>query len=92
MSKDCTPNPNLQLLFSGALAHLAHYLDSGCERSAYLARMVLEQLAQSSDDRHLGREIGLLIEVLETRADLASVAPATTSARPACGSQQRIAA
>lgn len=83
--------PTLQLLFSGALAHLAHYLDSGCERSAYLARLVLEQLAESSGDRNLGREIDLLIEALENRADFASATPAIPSRR-SCDDQRRIAA
>lgn len=91
MSDDCTSNPNLQLLFSGALAHLAHYLDSGCERSAYLARLVLEQLAESSGDRNLGREIDLLIEALENRADLASAVPAILFRR-GCDTQRRITA
>ncbi len=63
-------NPQvLQLLFSGALAHLAQYLDTGCYRSAYLARMVLEQLVQCSADGNLCREAAQLIEVLESKGD-----------------------
>lgn len=69
MIKDCTPAPNLQRLYGGVLVHLAHYLDNGCHRSAYLARMVLEQLAQSNNDHDLGREIDLLMEILESRID-----------------------
>lgn len=59
----------LQLLFSGALAHLTHYLGTGCYRSAYLARMVLEQLVESSTDGNLTHEAGQLIEVLQNKAD-----------------------
>lgn len=62
----------LQLLFSGALAHLAQYLATGCDRSAYLARLVLEQLAETSDDENLNREAGVLIDVLESKAQESS--------------------
>ena len=57
-----------QRLLSGALAHLAHYLNTGCYRSAYLARMVLEQVAETTDDEDLNREAARLIDAIDNKA------------------------
>lgn len=84
-----------QKLFSGALAHLAQFLDTGCHRSVYLARMVLDQLMQSSTDANLRREAGLLIDVLENKADAYSTHAAHRATPPravSCLSERRAAA
>ena len=62
-----TDSPNqaplpCQLLLSGALAHLSQYLNTGCYRSAYLARMVLEQVAETTNDEDLRQEAARLID------------------------------
>ena len=48
-----TPTTHLEQLpdrmLAGALAHLAQHMESGCRRAAYLAAMLLEQIA--SDPR-----------------------------------------
>lgn len=53
-------------ILAGALAHLAQHMESGCPRSAYLAAMLLEQIAlDPSTDSHLRQHARQLIEILE---------------------------
>lgn len=64
--------PSLHIL-AGVLAHLAQYMKNGCPRSAYLAAMLLEQIAAApATDDHLRRYARQLVEILErspTRPD-----------------------
>ena len=53
-------------ILAGALAHLAQHMESGCPRSAYLAAMLLEQIAlDPSSDSHLRQHARQLVEILE---------------------------
>ncbi len=53
-------------MLSGALAHLAQHMENGCPRSAYLAVMLLEQIAADPRaDRHLRQHSQQLAEILE---------------------------
>ena len=53
-------------ILAGALAHLAQHMESGCPRSAYLAAMLLEQIAvDPSADTHLRQHARQLVEILE---------------------------
>lgn len=65
----------IQRLISGAIAHLTQYLDDGCYRSAYLATMLLERLADVSSDRVLSQQARLLVEMLERKANEALCMP-----------------
>jgi hypothetical protein len=76
-------------LVAGALAHLARHMETGCQRSAYLAAMLLEKIANDPDaDDHLrrhARELADIIELTEIleREDRPAAAAETPAARPA---------
>ncbi len=53
-------------MVAGALAHLAHHMETGCPRSAYLAAMLLERVAIDPEaDEHLRRHARELVEILD---------------------------
>lgn len=61
---------NLELpparMVAGALAHLARHMETGCQRSAYLAAMLLEKVASDPEaDDHLRRHARELVEILD---------------------------
>lgn len=61
-------------ILAGALAHLANHMASGCARSAYLATMLLEQIAADPGaDSHLRRHARQLVEILEGEAAFSPV-------------------
>lgn len=52
-------------ILAGALAHLAQHMENGCPRSAYLAAMLLEQIALDLKvDSHLRQHAQQLVEIL----------------------------
>lgn len=63
-SKQAAQSPSRMV--AGALAHLATHMESGCQRAAYLAAMLLEQVANdASADDHLRRHARELVDILE---------------------------
>lgn len=53
-------------LLAGALAHLARHMEHGCPRAAYLAAMLLQQIADDvCADDHLRVHARQLVEILE---------------------------
>lgn len=53
-------------MVAGALAHLARHMETGCQRSAYLAAMLLEKVANDAEaDDHLRRHARELVEILD---------------------------
>lgn len=53
-------------MVAGALAHLAKHMETGCQRSAYLAAMLLERVAADPEaDGHLRAHARELVEILE---------------------------
>lgn len=53
-------------IVAGALAHLARHMETGCQRSAYLAAMLLEKVANDVEaDDHLRRHARELVEILD---------------------------
>jgi hypothetical protein len=57
-------------MVAGALAHLARHMETGCQRSAWLAAMLLERVANDGDaDDHLRRHARELVEILEREGD-----------------------
>lgn len=57
-------------MVAGALAHLARHMETGCQRSAYLAAMLLERVAIDPDaDDHLRRHARELVEILDRDGD-----------------------
>ncbi|MDP1735145.1 MAG: hypothetical protein Q8L44_12380 [Sulfuritalea sp.] len=61
---------------AGALAHLATHMSTGCPRAAYLAAMLLEQLANdTSADDHLRRHARELVDILEREPQMPAPAP-----------------
>lgn len=53
-------------MVAGALAHLAQHIETGCMRSAYLAAMLLEKVANDPEaDAHLRRHARELVEILD---------------------------
>lgn len=53
-------------MVAGALAHLAKHMETGCQRSAYLAAMLLERVASDPEaDDHLRRHARELVEILD---------------------------
>ena len=97
-----TDSPNqaplpCQLLLSGALAHLSQYLTTGCYRSAYLARMVLEQVAETTNDEDLRQEASRLIDAIESKAGnqgriAAHPMPRSNARQGCCKPAQRLSA
>jgi hypothetical protein len=58
--------PAADHLLAGALAHLAQHMASGCPRSAYLAALLLERIAdQASPDSALCRHARQVVAMLE---------------------------
>lgn len=67
MKISCASNdqPPAQMV-AAALAHLACHMATGCQRSAYLAAMLLERLANDEDaDSHLRNHARELASILE---------------------------
>lgn len=61
-----TDSPSPARMVAGALAHLARHMETGCPRAAYLAALLLEQVANDTDaDDHLREHARDLVEVLE---------------------------
>lgn len=61
-----TTAPPPARMVAGALAHLAKHMETGCPRSAHLAAMLLEQVANDQDaDEHLRAHARELVEILE---------------------------
>lgn len=53
-------------IVAGALAHLARHMETGCQRSAWLASMLLEKVATDPEaDDHLRRHARELVEILD---------------------------
>lgn len=53
-------------MIAGALAHLATHMETGCPRAAYLAAMLLEQVANDGGaDTHLRHHARQLVDILE---------------------------
>lgn len=79
---DSKPSPAAQppaRMVAGALAHLARHMETGCPRSAYLAAMLLEKVANDPEaDAHLQRHARELVEILDRDG-----APATVEMDPA---------
>lgn len=60
------PAPAADHLLAGALAHLAQHMASGCPRSAGLAALLLERIADgASPDSALCRHARQVVEMLE---------------------------
>ncbi len=72
-------------MVAGALAHLAKHMETGCPRSAYLAAMLLEQVANDPEaDAHLRAHARELVEILERdEAPEKSAEPVPAAARTA---------
>jgi hypothetical protein len=52
-------------MVAGALAHLARHMETGCPRSAVLAAMLLERVANDAEaDAHLRRHARELVDIL----------------------------
>lgn len=57
-------------MVAGALAHLARHMETGCPRSAYLAAMLLEKVANDPEaDDHLRRHARELVDILDRDGD-----------------------
>ena len=53
-------------MLAGALAHLALHMESGCQRAAYLAAMLFEQVAADPQaDPHLRQHARQLAEIID---------------------------
>lgn len=80
--------PNRML--AGALAHLAQHMESACPRAAYLAAMLLEQVAADPrSDTHLRQHALQLVEILErtqfpsqAQTAVRDLAPEKTASHP----------
>ncbi len=63
-------------IVAGALAHLARHMETGCQRSAYLAAMLLEKVANDPEaDDHLRRHARELFEILDRDSDHEAAQP-----------------
>lgn len=70
-------------MVAGALAHLARHMETGCQRSAYLAAMLLERVAIDPDaDDHLRRHARELVEILDRDGDHDGAAHEAAGAAP----------
>lgn len=57
-------------MVAGALAHLARHMETGCLRSAHLAALLLNQVANDPEaDVHLREHACELVEILERDSD-----------------------
>ena len=73
-------------IVAGALAHLARHMETGCQRSAYLAAMLLEKVANDGDaDDHLRRHARELVEILDRDGAHETSRPDAAAAHPAAG-------
>ena len=65
---DCASHPaGSSRIMSGALAYLAQHMESACPRSAYLAALLLNRIADDTDnDAHLRHHAKLLAELIES--------------------------
>jgi hypothetical protein len=74
-------------MLAGALSHLARHMETGCPRAAYLAAMLLEQVAADAGaDMHLRRHARELVEILErdpVNAASGDIVPALPTLRAA---------
>ena len=53
-------------IVAGALAHLARHMETGCQRSAYLAAMLLQKVANDPEaDEHLRHHARELVDILD---------------------------
>jgi len=53
-------------MVAGALAHLARHMETGCQRSARLAALLLDRVASDPEaDDHLRRHARELVDILE---------------------------
>lgn len=86
-SMPITEQPPVRMV-AGALAHLSRHMETGCPRSAYLAAMLLERVANDPEaDDHLRRHARELVEILDR--DGGHAVPAdTASAKPAAPRQE----
>lgn len=58
---------------AGALAHLARHMATGCPRSAYLAALLLNNVANDPEaDAHLRKHARELVEIIEKDEDPAA--------------------
>lgn len=76
-------------LLAGALAHLAQHMENACPRSAYLAIMLLEQIAENTKaDAYLRQHAQQLVEILEceplgaSSREISPKLPSPTEASP----------
>jgi hypothetical protein len=70
-------------IVAGALAHLARHMETGCPRSAYLAAMLLERVANDPEaDDHLRRHARELADILDRDTKHESAPRDMPSARP----------
>lgn len=77
-------------MVAGALAHLARHMETGCQRSAYLAAMLLEQIANDTDaDDHLRHHARELVEILDRDGENGLSTHETADDRPALASEAR---
>jgi hypothetical protein len=76
-------------MVAGALAHLARHMETGCQRSAYLAAMLLERVALDPDaDDHLRRHARELVEILDRDGELRAQSPAAPALPAAAPSEE----
>lgn len=81
------PNPNDHQpparIVAGALAHLARHMETGCPRSAWLAAMLLEQVAADPEaDGHLRAHARELVDILEKDREREAQAPVPRQEQP----------
>lgn len=71
-------------IVAGALAHLARHMETGCARSAYLAAMLLEQVANDAEaDDHLRTHARELVDILDRDREREAGAAGAERYRPA---------
>ena len=65
---DCASHPpGSSRIMSGALAYLAQHMESACPRSAYLAALLLNRIADDTgNDAHLRHHAKLLADLIES--------------------------
>lgn len=71
-------------MVAGALAHLARHMETGCQRAAYLAAMLLEKVAADPEaDSHLRRHARELVEILDRDGEHAAADEIAAASRSA---------
>lgn len=69
-------------MVAGALAHLAVHMETGCQRAAMLAAMLLERVATDPDaDSHLRNHALELVEILEREPQIPAAQPSPAPRR-----------